>query len=121
MYMYVWFCRVCAVGGGGGGGGGRGEEGGGMGPRRRRNFTATPWNSFCEFTQRDPPPPPHDGKRWGMEGIRIGTSDRFGGGELGLLQGGGGSNPPHQTQAPNPKPQTQAPGPDCTNYTVPTP
>ena len=38
------------------------------------------------FTQRDPPPP-HDGffgvsgegiKRWGIEGIRIGTSDRFG-------------------------------------------
>ena len=42
------------------------------------------------FTQRDPPPPPaHNGffagggsgegiKRWGIEGIRIGTSDRFG-------------------------------------------
>ena len=41
------------------------------------------------FTQRDPPPPAHDGgfaggasgegiKRWGIEGIRIGTSDRFG-------------------------------------------
>ena len=42
------------------------------------------------FTQRDPPPPPPrwpfcgvgvsgEGiKRWGIEGIRIGTSDRFG-------------------------------------------
>ena len=56
---------------------------------RRRNFTAGPWGSFLGSHRGTPPPPPQwwfggvgvsgEGiKRWGIEGIRIGTSDRFG-------------------------------------------
>ena len=57
---------------------------------RRRNFTAGPWGSFMGSHRGSHPPPPHDGglegwgvsgegiKRWGIEGIRIGTSDRSG-------------------------------------------
>ena len=94
---------------GGRGGGGRGGGGGGDEPTRilvlpshrqpksigggelhRRTL-----GLIYGFTQRHPPPP-HDGglggvsgegiKRWGIEAIRIGTSDRFGRGrgELGL-------------------------------------
>ena len=86
---------------GGRGGKGRGGRGGGCfwcssptdSPKsigRRRNFTAGPWGSFMGSHRGDPPPPPHNGnfagwgvseegiKRWGIEGIRIGTSDRFG-------------------------------------------
>ena len=57
---------------------------------RRRNFTAGPWGSFMgSHRGSHPPPPPRwwfggvgvsgEGiKRWGIEGIRIGTSDRSG-------------------------------------------
>ena len=87
---------------GGGGGGGEGEGGGRGGSTnfgapvpqtaqihwRRRNFTAGPWGSFMDSHREGTPPPLRwkfevgvsgEGiKRWGIEGIRIGTSDRFG-------------------------------------------
>ena len=87
-------------GGGGGGEGGEGEGGGGGGGGcRRRNFTARPWGSFMGSHRGTPPPRPPtmallwggvsgEGiKRWGIEGIRIGTSDRFGRGRGELLDG----------------------------------
>ena len=80
-----------AGGGGGGRGGGRGKapDFGAPLPQtaqihwRRRNFTAGPWGSFMG-SHRGTPALLRVGvsgegiKRWGIEGIRIGTSDRFG-------------------------------------------
>ena len=74
-----------ARGGEGRGGGGGGGGGGG----RHQDFGARTLGLIYGFTQRHTPPPPRwafcgvgvsgEGiKRWGIEGIRIGTSDRFG-------------------------------------------
>ena len=97
---------VCCRGGRGGGGGGGGEGvgwGGGQGkggfwwppatdspnPLEEAKLHRRTLGLIYGFTQRDPPPPPtmvtlRGGgqwggiKRWGIKGIRIGTSDRFG-------------------------------------------
>ena len=81
------------------GGGGRGGRGGGDSPNplKAAKLHRRTLGLIYGFTQRDPPPPPHNGpfcgvgvsgegiKRWGIEGIRIGTSDRFGRGRGELL------------------------------------
>ena len=96
LYALRGFTRPSYISGGEGGGGrGKAPDFGAPLPQtaqihwRRRNFTAGPWGSFMG-SHRGTPPPPHDGpfavwgssgegiKRWGIEGIRIGTSDRFG-------------------------------------------
>ena len=83
------------VRGGERGEGGEGEGGEGPLPQTaqiHRNFTAEPWGSFMGSHRGTPPPPlPRVGvsgegiKRWGIEGIRIGTSDRFGRAEANLV------------------------------------
>ena len=89
-------------GGGRGGGGGEGGEGGtnlpgfwcspptdSPNPLEEAKLHRRTLGVIYGFTQRHPPPPPRwwfggvgvsgEGiKRWGIEGIRIGTSDRFG-------------------------------------------
>ena len=101
-------CVICGGGRGGGGGraagggrggrgrrGGRGWEGGRGGeptnspnPLEEAKLHRRPGAHLWVHTEGPPPPPPHttatsrgseEGiKRWGIEGIRIGTSDRFG-------------------------------------------
>ena len=101
-------------GGEGGGGGGRGGRGGGRegegtgfwcspltdspNPLEAAKLHRRTLGLIYGFTQRHPPPPPPrwpfcgvgvsgEGiKRWGIEGIRIGTSDRFGRGRGELLK-----------------------------------
>ena len=84
--IYIYIDRVCCRGerGRGGEGGGRG---GGLPSHRQPKSIAGPWRSFMGSHRGTPPPPRHDGsfagcgegiKRWGIEGIRIGSSDRFG-------------------------------------------
>ena len=97
--MYV--CRECdstRKGGRGGRGGEGGEGGEGRGGRGSRTAPPNrPWGSFMGSHRGTPPPPPPtmallrvvsgEGiKRWGIEGIRIGTSDRFGRGRGELLR-----------------------------------
>ena len=64
-------------------GGGAGDGGGRRTAQihwRRRDFTAGPWGSFMGSHRRTPPKRGRlQGiKTWGIEGIRKGTSDRFG-------------------------------------------
>ena len=91
IYMYVYSVTAPARGGRRGGG----EGGGSPNPWKEAKLHRRTLGLIYGFAQRDPPPPPRwcfrgvgvsgEGiKRWGIEGIRIGTSDRFhwGRGEL---------------------------------------